>query len=104
MKAAVILFVIGAIGIVGLGMTGCSEAEIEELAFRKTLIHDSIELCDPGDEACASAIRSQTKDCMERNDWRTFLDNQGSEAELDRFTRAFYACIVDSAGNPYIAL
>ena len=32
------------------------------------------------------------------------MDNQDSEAELDRFTRAFYGCIVDSAGNPYIAL
>ena len=93
-----------AICVVFLSLAGCNELKIEELAFRNALIHDSIELCEPGHEACVLAFRDQTKACMESNDWRAYMNSPDNEAELDRFTRAFYGCIVDSAGNPYIAL
>lgn len=85
-------------------LASCSEgqmADIEELAFRKTLEYSLAELCGEEDKACNAAVKEQVKSCMEKSDWRKFLDNEDDEDELDRFTTAFYLCIVDSEGNPY---
>jgi hypothetical protein len=74
---------------------------LEELAFRKTLEYDLVKLCGDDDEECISAVKSQLKECMERSDWRRFLQSQEDQIELKRFTSEFYACIVDTDGNPY---
>jgi len=81
-------------------LTGCSDEQIEEFAFRKTMEYELIELCD-NDEECIQAVKDQIKECMEKSDWRRLLDNEDDEEEMGRFTTKFYACIVDSEGNPY---
>lgn len=89
--------------IISLFILGCSENQIEELAFRKTLEYGLIDLCGAKDKECINAVETQSQSCMEKSNWRVFLENQESEAELTKFTGKFYACIVDSEGNPYFA-
>jgi hypothetical protein len=84
-------------------LSGCSESQIEEFAFRKTMEHELTELCGETDKACISAVKSQVKDCMVSSDWRKYLKNDESEEEFNRFVTEFYGCIVDSDGNPYFA-
>lgn len=82
-------------------MTGaCSTEKMEEFVFKKTLELSLQELCD-GDEACDKALEEQITPCMEKSDWRAFLNNEDDEEELSRFTREFYSCIVDEEGKPY---
>lgn len=84
-------------------MTGaCSTEKMEEFVFKKTLELSLQELCD-GDEACDKAIEAQITPCMEKSNWRAFLNNEDDEEELSRFTREFYSCIVDEHGEPYFA-
>lgn len=94
MKIAIIVFL-------SFLLIACSEAQIEELAFRKTLEHDLAKLCGEDDKECINAVKTQTKECMVKCNWRKFLNNQDDEVELKRFTTEFYSCIVDSEGNPY---
>ena len=79
----------------------CSERQVEEWAFRTTLEYDLIELCGANDKECIRAVKAQTKECMEKSDWRTYLKSQNDQFEMKRFTGEFYSCIVDSEGNPY---
>ena len=81
-------------------IAGCSEAQIEEFAFRKTLEYDLVNLCED-EEVCIAAVKSQIKGCMEKSEWRRYLDDQDNEEALKRFSTDFYACIVDDEGNPY---
>ncbi len=63
--------------------------------------YDLVKLCD-NEKDCIAAVKGQTRECMESSKWRDFLDNQDDIAEVKRFTTEFYACIVDSEGNPYL--
>jgi len=81
-------------------VSSCSEKQIEELTFRKTLEYDLIELCEK-DEKCINSVKSQIKDCMVKSDWRKYLEDQDSQNELKRFTKEFYSCVIDEEGNPY---
>lgn len=83
-----------------LFLTGCSEKQIEEFAFRKTLEYELTDLCGD-DKDCLAAIKDQTKACMEKSDWRKYLKDPDNKEELKRFTTEFYACIVDPNGKPY---
>lgn len=83
-----------------LSLLACSERQVEEFTFRKTLEYDLVKLCED-DQECAAAVKAQIKGCMEISEWRNFLSNQNDEIELKRFTTEFYACIVDSEGSPY---
>ncbi len=82
-------------------LISCSDADVEEFTFRKTIEYELTELCGDDDAKCVSAVKAQTKDCMEKSDWRRYLKNQEDQQELKRFTSEFYACIVDEEGNPY---
>lgn len=84
-----------------LMLLSCSEGQIEELAFRKTLEYDLVKLCGKEDKECIKSIKTQTKSCMEKSNWRAYLEDQENEEELIRFSSKFYACVVDSKGNPY---
>lgn len=88
------------IAILGCFLCACSSDKLEEFVFKQTLEFSLVELCE-GDESCKKAIKEQISPCMEKSDWRTFLDNEDDEAELSRFTREFYSCIVDEKGDPY---
>jgi len=81
-------------------LSACSEKQMEEFAFRKTLEYQLTDLCGE-DESCIAAVKNQTRACMEKSDWYKFVKDQDNQTELDRFTTAFYACIVDPDGNPY---
>ena len=84
-----------------LSIVSCTEGQVEELAFRKTLEYDLIKLCGDADKECVNAVKTQIKGCMEKSKWRNYLENQDSEDELNRFIKEFYSCIVDSQGNTY---
>ncbi len=84
-------------------LTSCSDLDVEELAFRKVLEYELIDLCGE-DLKCIEAVENQIKQCMVSSDWRKFLNNQESEQELKIFTDKFYSCIVDSEGNPYFEI
>ena len=81
-------------------LSACSEGQVEELVFRKTLEYDLVGTCED-DKACINAVKSQVGPCMEKSRWREYLENQDSEEALERFSVEFYACIVDDEGNPY---
>jgi hypothetical protein len=87
--------------VVSLFLYSCNPDQLEEFAFRKTLELSLIDLCGEEDEECISAVKSQISDCMEKSDWKKYMENQDSEGELNRFTKKFYSCIVDVDGNPY---
>lgn len=90
-----------AVVLLSLPLLACSEASVEEFAFRKTLEHNLLELCGEDDKECTAAVEAQLKGCMEKSNWRKYVESQDDPAELERFTGEFYACIVDSEGNPY---
>lgn len=86
---------------ISLLLMACSQGEIEELAFRKTLEYSLVDLCGEEDKACIAAVESQLKGCMEKSNWQQYLNNDDDEEELKRFSRALYSCIVDEEGKPY---
>ncbi len=87
--------------LLAIPLMACNEGSIEEFGFRKGLEYKLISLCGDEDKACISAVQAQMKGCMEKSAWRRFFDKQEDQAELKRFTTAFYACIVDPNGKPY---
>ena len=94
MKAVGILFV-------ALFLWSCSDKDLEEFAFRKTLEYKLVDLCGEEDKECIAAVEAQIKSCMVKSNWRDFLNNEDNEVELKRFTQKFYLCIVDQNGHPY---
>ena len=87
--------------LVSLFLWSCSDKDLEEFAFRKTLEYKLVDLCGEEDKECITAVKAQIKSCMVKSSWRDFLNNEESEVELKRFTHAFYLCIVDKDGSPY---
>ena len=86
--------------VISLFLPGCGD-KLEEFTFRKTIEHELIDLCGKKDPKCIKAVKTQAKGCMEKSNWRKYLNNRNDKLELKRFTKEFYACIVDSEGNPY---
>lgn len=84
-----------------LVLCSCSDEKIEEFAFRKTLEISLVDLCGEENKECIMAVKSQISACMEKSQWRKYLENEDNKEELNRFTKEFYACIVDKDGNPY---
>jgi len=89
------------LSLLSLLLVACSGEGVDEFAFRTTLQNSLVEKCGENDKACISAVKNQIKPCMEKSDWRRFVDNQDDKAELKRFTTRFYGCIVDDEGTPY---
>ena len=46
-------------------------------------------------------VKEQIESCMEKSDWRKYVDNDEDEEELKRFIGEFFPCFKDSNGNPY---
>jgi hypothetical protein len=86
---------------ISLLLISCSDSQIEELAFKKTLEYGLVKLCGESDKACIITVKSQLKGCMKESNWQQYLENEDSDEELNKFTKKFYACIVDAEGNPY---
>jgi len=87
--------------LVSIFLWSCSESQVEEFAFRKTLELSLVDLCGEEDKKCIAAVKSQIGDCMEKSDWRKYFEDEDNEDELRRFTTEFYSCIVDEDGYPY---
>ncbi len=87
--------------LVSLILCACSEDAVEEFAFRKSLEYGLTEKCGEDDKECVNAVQTQLKGCMEKSNWRKFVASEDDPVETKRFTQEFYACIVDSEGNPY---
>jgi len=98
----IILAAVMHISVLSILLTGCSNEQIEEFTFRKTIINELTNLCG-NDAPCVKAVEEQVQGCMVSSNWREYLDSDSQEA-MDRFTKKFYACIVDSEGNPYFEL
>ena len=81
-------------------LPACTESQLEEFAFRKTLEYDMVETCGE-DKSCVKAVEEQVANCMVSSQWRQYLENQDDEAELERFATEVYACIKDTEGKAY---
>jgi hypothetical protein len=82
-------------------VSGCSQERVEEFSFRKALEFNLMGLCGDEDPDCKEAVKTQTRDCMVKGDWRSYLEDEENPEQLARFTREFYACVVDADGEPY---
>ncbi|WNO07770.1 hypothetical protein [Teredinibacter sp. KSP-S5-2] len=82
-------------------LISCSEGQIEEFVFRKTLEISLVDLCGEEDKGCVEAVKSQVGNCMETSNWRMYMENEDNQDEFNRFIKEFYSCIVDEDGNPY---
>ena len=89
--------------LVALFVSGCSDAQVEEFAFRKVMEYELKADCGD-DEACNDAVEAQIKSCMASSDWRRYLDNEEDPEELERFIYVFFPCFKDADGNPYFPL
>lgn len=87
--------------LLSIPLMACSESSIEEFGFRNGLEYKLTRLCGDDDKECINAVHTQVKGCMEKSEWRKYFDKQDDQAELKRFTTAFYGCIVDPKGKPY---
>ena len=84
-------------------VTGCSEQQVEELVFRKTLEYQLKDRCGDDNEACHEAVEEQIRECLRKSEWKRYLDSHEDEAEVERFVREFYPCFRDADGNPLFA-
>lgn len=100
-KQGSVNFKLVTIALASLLLVACTGEGVDEFAFRTTLQNSLVDKCGEKDKACISAVKTQIKPCMEKSDWRRFVDNQDDKAELKRFTSQFYGCIVDKDGNPF---
>lgn len=82
-------------------ISGCSERQAEEFAFRKTMEYSLKDLCGDKDSDCYNAIESQIKSCMEKSEWRRYLNDSENEVELERFINEFYPCFKKADGSSY---
>lgn len=79
----------------------CSDAQVEEFFFRKTLEFSLVDLCGEEDQECIAAVKTQIDGCLEESDWRRYLAAEDNIEEENRFAKKFYSCITDDNGNPY---
>ena len=94
MKKTALIFIVLLLG-------GCSEAQVEEFAFRKSMEYQLKDDCGDDNEECIKAVEEQIASCMEKSDWRKYLENDKDEAELKRFISEFFPCFKDANGNSY---
>ncbi|RLA08978.1 MAG: hypothetical protein DRQ59_13625 [Gammaproteobacteria bacterium] len=80
---------------------GCTAEQVEEIAFRKVMEYQLIDDCGEDDKACIKAVKEQIESCMEKSDWRKYVNNDEDEAEMKRFIGEFFPCFKDSNGNSY---
>lgn len=84
-----------------LVLSGCDARQLDELVFREVLRFNLKDACAKENEACRVAVKEQTQGCMDKSDWRKFLNDKDNKEESNRFKKAFYACLVDAEGKPF---
>ena len=90
--------------LISLCLWSCSEGQVEEFAFRKTMEYSLVGLCGEEDQACINAIEAQISGCLEKSRWQDYVNSEDSEEELNRFTEEFYSCFIDEEGKPYFLI
>jgi hypothetical protein len=80
---------------------GCTAEQVEEIAFRKVMEYQLIDDCGEGDKACIKAVKEQIQSCMEKSDWRKYVNSAEDEEEMKRFIGEFFPCFKDPNGSSY---
>lgn len=80
--------------------SACTGEKVEEVVFRETMEYQLEQDCGE-DKECKDIVETQMEYCMEKSDWRSFLNNQEDAQELQRFIKEFFPCFKDPDGNPY---
>jgi hypothetical protein len=80
---------------------GCTAEQVEEIAFRKVMEYQLIDECGEDDKECIKAVEEQIEFCMEKSDWRKYVNNDDDDEEMKRFINAFFPCFKDPNGNSY---
>ena len=83
---------------------GCSGDQVEEFVFRKVLEYELKEDCGKENKQCIKDIEEQIQTCMNKSDWRAYLDNDEDQEEMQRFIKEFFPCFKDANGNSYFPL
>lgn len=89
---------------IALALGGCTRGEMSELIFKYSLERRLVALCGSDDPDCIAAVHEQTDGCMVESDFPRLLLSEYRDDEIQRFTEAFYACLVDPLGNPYFVV
>jgi hypothetical protein len=80
---------------------GCTAEQVEEIAFRKVMEYQLIDECGEDDEECIKAVEEQIEFCMEKSDWRKYVNSDDDDDEMKRFINEFFPCFKDPNGNSY---
>ncbi len=80
---------------------GCSAEQFDEFVFRKVMEYQLKDECGEDNRPCIEAIEEQIESCMQKSDWRTYLDSDGDQEETQRFIRDFFPCFKDANGKSY---
>lgn len=78
---------------------GCSAEQTEKFVFQKVLEYQLKDDCGD-DKECVHAVEEQIEACMEKSDWKRYVEND-DDKELERFVNLFFPCFMDPNGNPY---
>jgi hypothetical protein len=84
-------------------ISGCSDeqaASAEKYVFQKTAEIDLLEKCGE-DDACIQVVKENVELCMDKSNWKKYVDNSDDNEELYRFIKEFYPCFKNSEGKPY---
>ena len=73
---------------------------LEKWTLRSMTISDFTESCN-GDFRCIEAIEAQADGCLEKANWKEFLDDKDNVAKGKYFAETLTHCFVDAKGKPY---
>ncbi len=92
-KVAVVSFILFIV-------SSCDKDQIQGFVFKKLLQQTLIEKCGDKDRLCINGVKKQIDKCSEKANWRRLVKEPENEIEVERFSKIFYACLVDVKGNP----
>jgi len=88
------------IAVVAVFLLSCSEEQMTDFMFKQSLKRTLIEKCGEKDKLCLEAVEKNIEKCIEKADGRRFLKDVENKKEIERFTKIFYACLVNRKGEP----
>ncbi len=100
-KKPTFYFTLVSAGLIVLSSAGCSQEATERFAFEQTLKYQLTETCGE-DAECVTALEEQLSGCIDKSDYKTLLNasEENKDAEVERFSKLLYACLVDENGDP----
>ena len=73
---------------------------VEKWTLRSMTISDFTESCN-GDFRCIEAIESQADGCLDKANWKEFLEDKDNLAKGKYFAETLTHCFVDAKGKQY---